>query len=105
MKNSPFFKHLVTRLPKILLNQYNSEKLHVSTGARLMHSVYLKSLASLAIILDLEKVICYKVSPFNDKSDIEVVQDYHWLHTFSLAAQMADSLVKRFGILMNEFFC
>lgn len=97
MKNLPFFKHLVTQLPKILLNQYNLEKLHVSTGTRLMHSVYLKSLASLAIILDLEKVICYKLSPFNDKNDIEIKQDYYWLHTFSIAAQMADSLVKRFG--------
>ncbi|KAL1506224.1 hypothetical protein ABEB36_005622 [Hypothenemus hampei] len=95
MKNSPFFKGLATHLSKMLLNQYNAEKLQVSIGVQLMHSVYLKSLASLAIILDLEKVICYKLVPFNDRGELEIIQDYHWLHSFSLASQMAESLIKR----------
>ncbi|XP_050295909.1 probable E3 ubiquitin-protein ligase HERC1 isoform X2 [Anthonomus grandis grandis] len=95
IKNLPFFKHFATLLPKLLLDQYNCEKLHVSTGTQLMHSAYLKSLASLAIILDLDKVVCYKYTPFNDSKEIEIVQEYHWLHTFSLGAQMAESLLKR----------
>ncbi|KAJ8960520.1 hypothetical protein NQ318_013805 [Aromia moschata] len=95
LKNAPFFKAFVCYLPSILLEQYNAEKLAVQTGAHLMHSVYLKSLTSAAILLELDKVVCYKLRPFNDKVDSEVIPDYHWLHTFSLAAQMADSLIKR----------
>ncbi|XP_030752542.1 probable E3 ubiquitin-protein ligase HERC1 [Sitophilus oryzae] len=94
-KRAPFFKGLASLLPKILLDQYNAEKLSVSTGAQLMHSVYLKSLASLAIILNLDKVICYKLKPFNDDNKIEIQPEFHWLHTFSLGSQIAESLIKR----------
>ncbi|XP_076258464.1 putative E3 ubiquitin-protein ligase HERC1 isoform X2 [Rhynchophorus ferrugineus] len=94
-KKAPFFKGLIALLPKLLQDQYNTEKLSVSTGSQLMHSVYLKSLASLAIILNLDNVMCYKLLPFNDKDHVEIVSDYHWLHTFSLASQIAESLIKR----------
>ncbi|KAJ8965419.1 hypothetical protein NQ314_004172 [Rhamnusium bicolor] len=95
LKSAPFFKAFVSLLPNILVEQYNTEKLAVQTGVHLMHSTYLKSLASVAVLLELDKVICYKLRPFNDKVDSEVITDFHWLHTFSLAAQMADSLIKR----------
>ncbi|KAJ8985353.1 hypothetical protein NQ317_008384 [Molorchus minor] len=95
LKNTPFFKMLIMLLPKMLLDQYNAEKMAVQTGVHLMHSVYLKSLTSIAILLELDKVVCYKMRPFNNKVDSEVIPDYHWLHTFSLATQMADSLIKR----------
>ncbi|CAG9773088.1 unnamed protein product [Ceutorhynchus assimilis] len=101
IKNTSFFKSFVTLLPKMLQDQFTAEKLQVSTGAQLMHSVYLKSLASLAIILDLDKVICYKLAPFNDKAPLEINQEYHWLHTFSLASQMAEGLIKRIDLPEN----
>lgn len=94
-KEAPFFKTLVSILPTILLDQYNSEKLAVLTGSNLMHSMYLKSLTSLSLLLDLDKVICYKLKPFNNKHESDTLPDYHWLHTFSLATQIADGLIKR----------
>ncbi|XP_018567016.1 probable E3 ubiquitin-protein ligase HERC1 [Anoplophora glabripennis] len=95
LKSVPFFKLFVTLLPNILLEQYNTEKMAVQTGTHLMHSMYLKSLASLAILLELDKIVCYKLCPFNNKGQSELVPEYLWLHTFSLANQMADSLIKR----------
>ncbi|CAG9853588.1 unnamed protein product [Phyllotreta striolata] len=96
LKLAPFFKVFVNMLPKMLLEQYNSEKLTVHTGARLMHSIYLKSLASIALLLEMDKVVCYKLRALNDDNDVcEPVPDMYWLHTFSMATKMADSLVKR----------
>ncbi|XP_019763936.2 probable E3 ubiquitin-protein ligase HERC1 isoform X1 [Dendroctonus ponderosae] len=95
IKNSPFFKYLVSVLPSILLTQQGAEKLQVSTGFHLTHSVYLKSLASLAIILDLDKVICYELVAFNDARRSNIVPNFQWLHTFSQAAEIADRLIKR----------
>ncbi|KAG5885881.1 hypothetical protein JTB14_019144 [Gonioctena quinquepunctata] len=95
LNSLPFFKIFVTFLPNILQNQYNMEKMPVHTGAQLMHSIYLKSLASVAVLLELDKVLCYKVKPFNDKADTEVIPQMQWLHTFSLGVQMANSLIKR----------
>ncbi|CAH0559022.1 unnamed protein product [Brassicogethes aeneus] len=100
-KSAQYFKILISILPKLLLEQYHSETRAVKTGCHLMHSVYLKSLASLALLLDLDKVICYKLNPFNNKSDSDTLPDYKWLHNFSLAAQIADSLIKRTNLSDN----
>ncbi|CAH1979985.1 unnamed protein product [Acanthoscelides obtectus] len=89
----PFFKIFASLLPEILLEQHDYERLSVQIGTHLMHSIYLKSLASLAVLLGLDKVICYKLRPFNDLP--EVIQDYHWLHVFSSGARMSDSLIRR----------
>ncbi|XP_074033510.1 probable E3 ubiquitin-protein ligase HERC1 isoform X2 [Leptinotarsa decemlineata] len=94
-KFAPFFKIFASLLPSILQNQYNAEKMPVHTGAHLMHSIYLKSLASVAVLLELDKVICFELKPFNDKVESKVIPQMHWLHTFSLTAKMADSLIKR----------
>ncbi|XP_060527187.1 probable E3 ubiquitin-protein ligase HERC1 [Cylas formicarius] len=94
VKTAPFFKTLVALLPRMLAQQYHAEKLSVSTGSQLMHSVYLKSLASLAIVLELDKVACLDVKPFNDVYD-GTVRECHWLRMFGVAARMADGLVKR----------
>lgn len=95
LKSVPFFKLFITVLPNILSEQYNNEKMAVQTGSHLMHSTYLKSLASLAILLEIDKVVCYKLSPFNNKDRSELVPEFLWLHTFSLASRMADDLIKR----------
>ncbi|XP_057655201.1 probable E3 ubiquitin-protein ligase HERC1 isoform X1 [Diorhabda carinulata] len=95
LQSAPFFKILASMLPNMLQKQYNAEKLTILTGAHLMHSIYLKSLASIALLLELDKVICYKLRPFNNKLISEPLPDMHWLHNFSLATKMADSLIKR----------
>ncbi|XP_044756783.1 probable E3 ubiquitin-protein ligase HERC1 [Coccinella septempunctata] len=94
-KNVDFFKQLVILLPSIILDQYNNrEKMLVQTGYQLMHSAYLKSLSSLAILLEIDSVLCYPLLPFNNKND-KFEPQYHWLYTFSLGAMMADSLIRR----------
>lgn len=95
LRTAPFFKALIMLLPKIIQEQYHSEKLSVQIGVQLMHSVYLKSLASLALLLELDNVICYPIRAFNDKLDEEIVADFQWLETFSSGARLADSLIKR----------
>ncbi|KAK9884642.1 hypothetical protein WA026_007479 [Henosepilachna vigintioctopunctata] len=93
-KNADLFKELILFLPKIILEQYNSEKMSVQIGVQLMHSSYLKSLTSLALLLEIDSVLCYPLSPFNNKNE-NIVPEYHWLYTFSLGSLMAESLIKR----------
>lgn len=95
IKTAPFFKVFVSLLPKMLQDQYNTEKLPVQTGKQLMHSMYLKSLASAAVLLGLDKIICYQLRPFNAKLDTDIIADFEWLQTISHGAQIADSLIKR----------
>lgn len=94
LRNASFFKALLLCLPKMLQEQHHMEKLNVQTGTQLMHSLYLKSLASVALLLDIHKTICYPVKPFNVKDD-EILPEYQWLQTFSQAMKLARSLIKR----------
>ncbi|XP_018324237.1 probable E3 ubiquitin-protein ligase HERC1 isoform X2 [Agrilus planipennis] len=101
LQSAPFLKLLVSYLPVILQCQYNFEKFFVQTGVNLMHSLFFKSLTSLALLLELDKCLCHPVKPFNDKIDGEVVQEYSWLHVISLTTKMANSLVKRIELPAN----
>lgn len=94
-KHAHFFKIFINYLPKILLNQYKTEKLAVQTGVHLMHSVFLKSLASLAVLLELDKYLCYKLHAPNNKGELDIISKYHWLHLFGVTTKMADGLIKR----------
>lgn len=95
LKKAPFFTKLISSLPNLLRNQYSFEKLSVHTGLTLMNSMYLKSLSSLSLLLELDKILCYPTKSFNNKNDSEIASKYQWLHTFCVAAQTANSLVKR----------
>lgn len=95
LNTAPLFKLLIMNLPKMLLEQYTNEKLPVQTGIQLMHTPYLKSLSALSLLLEIDKVVCYPIRPFNNKIDTEVISEYQWLHTYSLAVKMSDSLIKR----------
>lgn len=95
LKTAIFFKTLILSLPSILHEQYQFEKCTVQTGANLMNTMYIKSLATLALLLELDKLLCYPMKPFNCQIDSEIVPKYQWLHTFSLAAQIGESLIKR----------
>ncbi|KAK9737174.1 HECT-domain (ubiquitin-transferase) [Popillia japonica] len=97
LKMAPFFKALILAFPKILKDQYENERLYVQTGQQLMHSVYLKSLSSLALLLNLDDVLCYPLLPFNNKTK-ELSAEYQWLQIFGGAARLADSLIKRTDI-------
>lgn len=94
-KQAQLFKLLIKLLPSILLNQHHTEKLAVQTGVHLMHSVYFKSLTSLAVLLELDKYVCYMLHPPNHNTEQQVIPDFHWLHTFSIASKIAEGLIKR----------
>lgn len=95
LKNAPFFRALLLTLPKILQSQYNYEKPHVQSGSQLMHSAHLRSLAALALLLDLDKILCYQTAPLNDENRLKIDPEWQWLLTFSQGARMAECLVKR----------
>ncbi|KRT81776.1 Regulator of chromosome condensation repeat containing protein, partial [Oryctes borbonicus] len=100
LKAAPFFRALILAMPKLLKGQYDYEKLYVQTGQQLMHSAYFKSLSSLALLLNLDHVLCYPLLPFNNKTK-ELVPEYQWLHIFGSAARLADSLIKRTDIPLS----
>ncbi|KAF5301595.1 hypothetical protein FQR65_LT08900 [Abscondita terminalis] len=95
LKTAPFFKTLILNLPDILHQQYNYEKVSVQNGTNLMNSVYLKSLASLSLLIDMDKILCYEIQPFNCKTSSDVIPEFQWLYSFSLTTQMAEGLIKR----------
>lgn len=101
LNGAPLFRALILALPKLLSEQYNHEMLSVQTGLQLMHSSYLKSLAALALLLELDKVICYPVKPFNNKADSKITPDFQWLHTYSMAVKMSDGLIKRTDVSLT----
>lgn len=94
LRNASFFRALILSLPSILQEQYQMEKLFVQTGTHLMHTLYLKSLASLALLLDIHTVLCYPFKPFNVKDD-EIIPEFQWLQTFSDAIVLARRLIRR----------
>lgn len=102
LNGSSMFKALIVLLPTLLLDQYNYEKMSVQTGTQLMHSCYLKSLAALAVLLELDKIMCYPIKPFNNKIQAEILPEYEWLHTYSVAVKMADSLIKRNELSISD---
>ncbi|KAK4883685.1 hypothetical protein RN001_007004 [Aquatica leii] len=101
LKTAPFFKTLILYLPDILYEQYNHEKVSVQNGTYLMNSVYLKSLASISLLIELDKILCYEMKPCNCKTSTDVISKYQWLYTFSLTTQMAESLIKRTELPTN----
>lgn len=101
LNSAPLFRSLILALPKLLIEQYNHEALSVQTGLQLMHSSYLKSLTALALLLELDKVICYPIRAFNNKVESEIISDFQWLHTYSMAVKMSDGLIKRTDVTVN----
>lgn len=100
LNTATFFRSLILALPSMLQEQHQMEKLNVQTGTQLMHSLYLKSLAFLALLLDLHTVICYPVKPFHVK-DEEVVAEFQWLKTLDDGIKLAHSLIKRTDCPIN----
>lgn len=68
LQNAPCLRALLLALPTLLQEQYQYEKPLVVSGEQLLHSGYLKCLASLVLVLQLDKVLCYRpVPPNHDK--------------------------------------
>jgi hypothetical protein len=68
LQSAPCLRALLLALPTLLQEQYQYEKPLVVSGEQLLHSGYLKCLAALVLVLQLDKVLCYKpVAPNHDE--------------------------------------
>lgn len=95
LKNAPFFRLLLLNLAKILQAQYVYEKPYVQSGSQLMHSMHLKSLASLAVLLKLDRAICFGSGAFNDEDSRKADPEWQWLMAYSQAAGLSKRLIMR----------
>ncbi|XP_021933596.1 probable E3 ubiquitin-protein ligase HERC1 isoform X3 [Zootermopsis nevadensis] len=103
LQNAPCLRALLLALPTLLQEQYQYEKPLVVSGEQLLHSGYLKCLASLVLVLQLDKVLCYRPVPPNHDKHSSVVPEWQWLQVFSVGVHTAESLVNR--IKLPQEFC
>jgi len=96
LNTAPCLKAFLTRLPFLLQEQYLYEKPLVSSGEQLVHSQYLQCLASLAVGLGLDNVLCHLARPPHSNSGTHgLVPEWYWLHTFGIALRTAHALAHR----------
>ncbi|XP_049838129.1 LOW QUALITY PROTEIN: probable E3 ubiquitin-protein ligase HERC1 [Schistocerca gregaria] len=93
---TPCLSALISALPQALRTQFSTEKPAVLGGEQLLHSDHLKCLAALALMLGLDRVLCYKpIAPNDGCYSNTVVRDWQWLQVLSVAVRTADGLVNR----------
>lgn len=66
LHTAPCLRALLRFLQHILSEQYLYERPYVACGEQLLHSDHLKCLIALALVLQLDKVLCYKPAPPNN---------------------------------------
>ncbi|KAK3583560.1 hypothetical protein CHS0354_026149 [Potamilus streckersoni] len=100
LEHAPCFRALLQQMPTILQEQYMYEKVVVMTGDQLVHSKYLQSLASLAMGLSLDSILCNTpTAPHHVQSSDEeaphLVPEWQWLLSYSTALRTSETLTKR----------
>ncbi|XP_028827463.1 probable E3 ubiquitin-protein ligase HERC1 isoform X1 [Denticeps clupeoides] len=98
LNRAPCMAVLLERLPVLLQEQYNYERSHVMAGDQLVHSAFLQSLASLAVGLSLDQLLCrLPVPPHHAGADAEAQHcplEWSWLATFSTTVKCAEAFAK-----------
>ncbi|XP_077988697.1 putative E3 ubiquitin-protein ligase HERC1 [Glandiceps talaboti] len=98
LHQAPCLKAFLEKLPVILQEQYTHEKIHVLCGDQLVHSAFLQCLASLALGLNLDEVLCVTPHAPHHRpgpNDMISVPEWGWLASFCTAVKSADSLLHR----------
>ncbi|XP_021344923.1 probable E3 ubiquitin-protein ligase HERC1, partial [Mizuhopecten yessoensis] len=99
LNQAPCLQGLLQQLPNMLQDQYLSEKPMVVSGHQLVHSSYLQCLASLAVGLSLEHVLCHNQTLIHHQHNAEdqdlLVTEWQWLLSYSAAIKSADALAQR----------
>ncbi|XP_021370838.1 probable E3 ubiquitin-protein ligase HERC1 isoform X1 [Mizuhopecten yessoensis] len=99
LNQAPCLQGLLQQLPTMLQDQYLSEKPMVVSGHQLVHSSYLQCLASLAVGLSLEHVLCHNQTLIHHQHNAEdqdlLVTEWQWLLSYSAAIKSADALAQR----------
>lgn len=94
---APCMRAFLERLPMMLQEQYAYEKPHVVCGDQLVHSPYMQCLASLAVGLHLDQLLCNPpVPPHHRKCLPDPASwnpnEWSWLECFSTTIKAAEAL-------------
>ncbi|XP_069046831.1 probable E3 ubiquitin-protein ligase HERC1 isoform X3 [Lepisosteus oculatus] len=96
---APCMRAFLERLPVMLQEQYTYEKPHVVCGDQLVHSPYMQCLASLAVGLQLDPLLCNPpVPPHLQHCPPDLgswnPSEWAWLDCFSTTVQAAEALAR-----------
>ncbi|XP_016128716.1 probable E3 ubiquitin-protein ligase HERC1 [Sinocyclocheilus grahami] len=104
---APCMRAFLERLPIMLQEQYAYEKPHVVCGEQLVHSPYMQCLASLAVGLQLDALLCHPPVPphlahcppepgssSTPSSGSWANSEWAWLHCFSTTVKTAEALAR-----------
>uniref|UniRef100_A0A5F9C1Q2 HECT-type E3 ubiquitin transferase n=1 Tax=Oryctolagus cuniculus TaxID=9986 RepID=A0A5F9C1Q2_RABIT len=94
---APCMRAFLERLPMMLQEQYAYEKPHVVCGDQLVHSPYMQCLASLAVGLHLDQLLCNPPVPPHHQSCLPDPASWNpnewaWLECFSTTIKAAEAL-------------
>ncbi|KAG7482603.1 putative E3 ubiquitin-protein ligase HERC1 isoform X2 [Solea senegalensis] len=106
---APCMRAFLERLPVMLQEQYAYEKPHVVCGEQLVHSPYMQCLASLAVGLHLDQLMCrppvpphLRHCPPESGTAIWSISEWAWLDCFSTTVKAAEALAR--GATFPESF-
>uniref|UniRef100_A0A7M4EPI1 HECT-type E3 ubiquitin transferase n=1 Tax=Crocodylus porosus TaxID=8502 RepID=A0A7M4EPI1_CROPO len=96
---APCMRAFLERLPIMLQEQYAYEKPHVVCGDQLVHSPYMQCLASLAVGLHLDQLLCSPPVPPHHQNFLPDPSTWNptewaWLECFSTTIKAAEALAK-----------
>ncbi|KAM9317693.1 putative E3 ubiquitin-protein ligase HERC1 [Pholidichthys leucotaenia] len=107
---APCMRAFLERLPVMLQEQYAYEKPHVVSGEQLIHSPYMQCLASLAVGLHLDQLLCrppvpphLRHCPPESGTAVWSASEWAWLDCFSTTVKAAEALAR--GATFPESFC
>ncbi|XP_066885802.1 probable E3 ubiquitin-protein ligase HERC1 isoform X20 [Kogia breviceps] len=94
---APCMRAFLERLPVMLQEQYAYEKPHVVCGDQLVHSPYMQCLASLAVGLHLDQLLCNPPVPPHHQNCLPDPASWNpnewaWLECFSTTIKAAEAL-------------
>ncbi|XP_033842077.1 probable E3 ubiquitin-protein ligase HERC1 isoform X2 [Periophthalmus magnuspinnatus] len=106
---APCMRAFLERLPVMLQEQYAYEKPHVVCGEQLVHSPYMQCLASLAVGLHLDTLLCcppvpphVRHCPLESGLAVWTASEWAWLDCFSTTVKAAEALGR--GLTFPESF-
>ncbi|XP_056876992.1 probable E3 ubiquitin-protein ligase HERC1 isoform X3 [Takifugu flavidus] len=107
---APCMRAFLERLPIMLQEQYAYEKPHVVCGEQLVHSPYMQCLASLAVGLHLDQLLCrppvppsFRHCPPESGTAVWCASEWAWLDCFSTTVKAAEALAR--GATFPDSFC
>ncbi|KAI3377882.1 hypothetical protein L3Q82_008463 [Scortum barcoo] len=107
---APCMRAFLERLPVMLQEQYAYEKPHVVCGEQLVHSPYMQCLASLAVGLQLDQLLCrppvsppLRHCPPESGTAVWCASEWAWLDCFSTTVKAAEARLAR-GATFPESF-